>query len=184
MGWIILAVIFVITNFYWGDIFIVGGNLRISKRHWKVQLNFIDFKFLSHSWMSPRTVPNLLLNVCKELFFRFTYTPRCCQRGIVFNRILRERKSHSILTVAGCVIVTLQGKIARPPRWLITRVEFFVMKWLCTDKEFLLCIVFRSLESKTREKKIDNIKWGFTACDLLLSIPFRGDKQSNLLQIF
>lgn len=179
MGWIIFAVIFVIIKFLLG-IFSSQG-VRISKRHWKVQLNFIDFKFLSHSWMSPRTVPNLLLNVCKELFFRSSHTPRCCQRGIVFNRILRERKSHWILTVAGCVIVTLQGKIARPPRWLITRVEFFVMKWLCTDKEFLLCIVFRSLESKTREK-IDNIKWGFTACDLLLSTPFRGDKRSNLLQ--
>lgn len=155
----------IITEFYWNNFNIGGANIK--KNHWKVQLIFIDFKFLSHSWMSPRTVPNLLLNVRKELFLIHTNTtPRRCQRGIVFNRIFRGR----ILTVAGCVIVTLQGKIARPPRWLITRVEFFVMKWLCTDKEFLLCIVFRSLESKMRErKKIDNIKWGFIAFDTYFS---------------
>ena len=55
-----------------------------------------------------------------------------------------------LLTVAGVDIVTLQGNTANPPRWLITRVLFFVMKWLCTDDNEFLCIFFKSFESESK----------------------------------
>lgn len=55
-----------------------------------------------------------------------------------------------LLTVAGVDIVTLQGNTANPPRWLITRVLFFVMKWLCTDDSEFLCIFFKSFESESK----------------------------------
>lgn len=79
--------------------------------------------------------------------FRFAFF----RGGIVFDRISKYYKY--LLTVAGCVIVTLQGRIASPPRWLITRVLFFVIKWLCTfeDRKFL-CIFF-SLVSEKEERK-------------------------------
>lgn len=67
--------------------------VKVSKRHSKVQLNFIDFDFFSLSSRTHLDVPNLLLNVCLKfsllfLYFRYSHDdsptknffPSFCQR--------------------------------------------------------------------------------------------------------